>query len=379
MTDDRDPSATPRRAFLAGTVGTGLIGTTAAAVGDENGRGKGEGKRNRGGRKGRADGSETGPPTAHDLTMDDGHRLRVWERTTAADPAEAVIFVHGMTYGALSMFEPPVAEGFGWLPYAATQGQATFAPDMRGYGDTELPPEYDEPPEANGPPLSFEREALDILELTRWLREDRGFDRIHYVGLSGGTWRGRAVYELGDPDYATVTLAGGSFDTLEVGADPEGPAYLTQERSEFIDRWNAELPEGADRDYWIGGEEYTADEVQAAVWEAIYETNQAIGDGEASETPREGGETADEETIIAPLVVQESEYHPRQIDDPTLVIRASSDGIISRAGALNLYDAVGAIDHRKRYVEIGGGTHFVFLERKRRELFDAVRRFQTRY
>lgn len=58
---------------------------------------------------------------------------------------------------------------------------------MRGYGESELPPEYDEPPDANAPPLSFEREACDLLEVTRWLREERAFDRLHYVGPSGGT------------------------------------------------------------------------------------------------------------------------------------------------------------------------------------------------
>ena len=61
------------------------------------------------------------------------------------------------------------------------------------------------------------------------------------------------------------------------------------------------------------------------------------------------------------------------------MIRASSDETISREGALNLYDAVGAVDDRKRYVEIAGGTHFVFLERKREEFFEEVYRFQTRY
>ena len=304
-------------------------------------------------------------PTPHDLAMDDGHRLRVWERTTVEDPEEAVIFVHGMTYGAVSMFDPPVADDFGWLRYAADLGQATFAPDMRGYGDTELPTEYRAPPEANTPPLSFEREARDILELTRWLREERGFDRIHYVGLSGGTWRGRAVYALGDPEYATVTLAGGSFETLEVGAEPDGPAYLPHTEEEFRAGWNAEFPEDADPEYWIGGDEYTADEVQSAVWRAIFESEQAIDD--------------EPETVRNPLVRQERTYHPKHVDDPTLVIRGSSDVIISREGALNLYDAAGAADDRKRYVELAGGTHFIFIERKRYEFFDAIYGFQTRY
>ncbi|AGB39862.1 alpha/beta hydrolase [Natronococcus occultus] len=365
MTDNSDRTTTPRRAFLAGTAGTAVLGTAGAATGADDHRNEAE-RTNDKRRAGRQDREiASWKPTAHDLTMDDCHRLRVWERTTAADPDEAVIFVHGMTYGALPMFDPPVAEDFGWLRYAADQGLAAFAPDMRGYGDTELPAEFRSQPEANAPPLSFEREALDLLEVTRWLREDCGFDRIHYVGLSGGTWRGRAVYALGEPDYATVTLAGGSFDTLEVGTDPDGPAYLPHTREEFVEAWTGEIPTDADLDRWIGGDEYTADEVLDAVWKAIVESNQAIED--------------EPETIINPLVVQDREYHPEQITDPTFVVRPSSDETISRAGALNLYDAVGAEDDRKQYAEIAGGTHFMFLERKREEFFDAVNHFQDQY
>ncbi|MFA9425973.1 alpha/beta hydrolase [Natronorubrum sp. A-ect3] len=352
MSNKNNPPAS-RRSFLAGTVGTAIVGTTATAVATTDDDQS----------EATAKSTATWKPTAHDLTMDDGHRLRVWERTPD-DPDEAVIFVHGMTYGAVPMFDPPVAEDFGWLRYATEQGQAAYAPDMRGYGETELPEEYTEPPEANTPPLSFEREARDILELTRWIRDEQGFDRIHYVGLSGGTWRGRAVYELGDPDYTTVTLAGGSFETLEVGADPDGPAYLPHTREEFYSAWTGEVPADADVDRWIGGDEFTVAEVFSAVWQAIVESNQA---------------RAEPGTIAAPLVRQARTYHPKRIDDPTFVIRATSDETISREGALNLYDAAGADDDQKRYTEIAGGTHFIFLERKRREFFDAVRQFQTQY
>lgn len=365
MTDDSGQTTTPRRAFLAGTAGTTVLGTANTVTGADTRRNEAEQKNGNRRVNGQDHGIASWKPTAHDLTMDDCHRLRVWEQTTAEDPDEAVIFVHGMTYGALSMFDPPVAKDFGWLWYAAEQGKAAFAPDMRGYGETELPTEFQAPPEANTPPLSFEREALDLLEVTRWLREDCGFDRIHYVGLSGGTWRGRAVYALGEPDYATVTLAGGSFGTLEVGTDPEGPAYLPHTREEFVEAWTGEVPDDTDLDQWIGGDEYTADEVFDAVWRAIFESNQAIEDNP--------------ETIINPLVIQDREYHPEHITDPTFVIRPSNDGTISREGALNLYDAVGAEDDRKRYTEIAGGTHFIFLERKREEFFDTVNHFQTQY
>lgn len=361
MTTDRDRPTTPRRAVLASTVAAAIAPTTAV-TGTDSDDDRRNGKRTN--ETGQDESSEW-KPTAHDRSMDDGHRLRVWERTTVEEPEEAVLFVHGMTYGGVSMFDPPASTDFGWLRYAAGRGQAAFAPDMRGYGDTELPPEFGEPPGANAPPLSFECEARDLLEVTRWLRVDRGFDRIHYVGLSGGTWRGRAVYALGDPDYATVTLAGGSFGTLDVGADPDGPAYLPHTRNAFVTGWNSEIPGDVDRDRWIGGDEFTAEEVQSAVWQAIVESNQASD--------------ADPRTIVNPLVLQAREYHPEHITDPTFVVRATSDGTISREGALNLYDAVGARDERKRYAEIAGGTHFIFLERKREELFDAVNHFQTRY
>ncbi|SIR69312.1 alpha/beta hydrolase [Natronorubrum daqingense] len=357
----RDMLPTPRRAFLAGAVGTTLVGTTGVTASShrEETRDEPNEKRTR----------PSWKPPAHDLEMDDGHRLRVWERSPE-DPEEAVLFVHGMTYGGVPMFDPPVAKDFGWLPYAAARGQAAFAPDMRGYGESEPPREYSEPPEANAPPLSFEREARDLLEVTRWLREDRGFERIHYVGLSGGTWRGRAVYELADPGYETVTLAGGSLDTLEVGADPGGPAYLPHQREEFLAGWTGEIPEGRDHDEWIGGGAFTASEIQTAVWRAIFESEQALESASKSN---------DTETIIAPFVRQEREYHPKQITDPTLVVRSSSDETISREGALNLYDAVGAADDRKQYREIAGGTHFSFLERTRHEFFHAVHDFQRQH
>ena len=305
------------------------------------------------------------PPRSHDVTASDGLRLRIWERTARDDPDEAVLFVHGGTYGAVSMFDPPVAEGYGWMPFAAARGQTAFGVDLRGYGDSELPPEYEAPADDHTPVLSRSTTAGNVADALEFIREERGFDDVHYVGFSGGTWRARALYDEYDPDLVTVTLGGGSFRDLDVGDDPDGPAYGTQTREAFLDRWNDQIPADASRDRWVGGDAYTADEVQAAVWRAIYGTNQALGE--------------DPETILTPNRLQEAEHHPSAITDPTLVIRGSSDPTITREGALALYDAVGARDRRKQYTEIAGGTHFVLLEEKRRPLFETVYRFQSMY
>lgn len=304
-------------------------------------------------------------PTAHDITASDGLRLRIWERTFDDDPDEAVLFVHGGTYGAVSMFDPPVAQGFGWMPFAAERGQAAFAVDIRGYGDSELPPEYGEPAEANPPVLSRAAAASNLDDAVTFIRDAQGFDRIHYIGFSGGTWRARALYNEYDPEFETVTLGGGSFRDLDVGSDPEDPSYGAQTREEFIQRWSEQVPEEDYLDQWIGGGEFTAGEIQSAVWRAIFATNQAMAD--------------EPETILTPNRLSEEEYHPEAITDPTLVIRGSSDPTITRPGALNLYDAVGAEGHRKQYTEIAGGTHFILLEEKRRQLFETTYDFQSMY
>lgn len=319
-------------------------------------------------------------PTAHDITANDGLRLRIWERTFVDDPAEAVLFVHGATYGAVSMFDPPVTEaldsvatydppatrGFGWMPYAAERGQATFALDIRGYGESELPPEYKESPDQNNPVLSRSFSAGLVNDAANFVREEQGFDRIHIVGLSDGQRRIRALYNEYDPDFETVTLCGASFpEPADYGSNPEEPAYGTETYNQFIQRWNDQIPEGADINQWIGGEAFTAEEVQAAVWRAIYETNQAIDD--------------DPETILTPSRMLKKEHHPKAITDPTIVIRGELDPLVSREAALQLYDAVGADEDRKQFTEIAGGTHFIWMENKREQLFQTTFDFQSMY
>jgi alpha-beta hydrolase superfamily lysophospholipase len=304
-------------------------------------------------------------PTAHDITATDGLRLRVWEQSRD-DPAEAVLFVHGASYGAVSMFDPPVPdEWMGWLDHAAHEGQAAFAVDIRGYGDSERPPALEEDPTESDPVVPAAVAARDVRDTLHWIREEQGFDRIHLVGLSSGAWRARALFSNYDPDLATVTLAAGSLGQL---GPPEGdlPAWTTQVKSTFAERWLAQVPDGADPDDWIGGESYTAETVIDAVWTAIYETGQAI--------PGE-----EEETILNPTnLLQDDRHDPADITIPTLVIRGSSDETITREGALRLYDAVGADEYRKLYTEVAGGTHFLFLEDRRHELFQEVSEFQAR-
>jgi len=360
-----------RRKFLVGAAGVGGLGSTALASAgwtddhdDEDHDDEDHDDEDENGGS-RVEKNYPWQPTAHDLTGSDDLRLRVWEQSQG-DPADAVLFVHGASYGAVSMFDPPVGDNWeGWLDHAAHEEQAAFAVDIRGYGDSERPPSFEENPEETEPAVPAAVAAHDVRDALDWIREERGFDRIHLVGLSSGTWRVRALFSNHDPDVATVTLAAGSLGQFEAPED-EQPAWTTQAKSTFVERWKGQVPKDADLDAWIGGRDYSAEHVIDAVWEGIYNSGQAL--------PDEKGE----ETILNPTNLLQDELHdPAEITAPTLVIRGSADPTISREGALRLYDAVGAEDHRKTYTEIAGGTHFLFLEDRRHELYEEVSEFQS--
>jgi pimeloyl-ACP methyl ester carboxylesterase len=376
-----------RRGFLAGTAGvSGLAlggsafasggGTEAGDAGGDDGdedseddSGEGDGEREDEERE------YAWKPTAYDITSADGLRLRVWKEVQGT-PIEAVLFVHGATYGGVSMFDPPVDEDWdGWMDYAANANQAAYAVDIRGYGDSERPPEFEKTPEESDPVVPAAVAARDVRDTIEWIRSEQGYDRVHLVGLSSGTWRVRALFSEYDPEVASVTLAAGSYQQFEAPTE-DLPAWSTQEKSEFVERWRAQVPEEADPDTWIGGERYTAEEVIDAVWEGIYRSGQGLED--ASEGESEGGDDG-EQTILNPTnLLQDAEHDPGAITAPTLVIRGSSDPLISREGALALYDALDIEEHRKEYAEIAGGTHFLFLEDRRLAMYDAVRGFQRR-
>lgn len=387
-----------RRRFLVGAAGAsgfGVLasvggasggGTESTGTGDsgendegENGDGETGDDTDGDGAEGAVEPAYDWQPAAYDVTSSDGLRLRIWKEVQG-DPTEAVLFVHGATYGGVSMFDPPVdGEWDGWMDYAANANQAAYAVDVRGYGDSERPPEFESDPESSDPVVSAVVAASDVRDAIEWIRGDQGFDRVHLVGLSSGTWRVRALFSEYDPDVATVTLAAGSYEQFDAPTE-DLPAWTTQKKSEFTERWRAQVPDGEDPDEWIGGERYTADEVIDAVWKAIYRSGQGLDSSDGGDEDGEDGDDDEsEQTILNPTNLLQDEMHdPAEITAPTLVIRGSSDPLISRDGALRLYDAVGATEHRKEYTEIAGGTHFLFLEDRRLALYDAVYGFQTR-
>ncbi|MFC6836813.1 alpha/beta hydrolase [Halomarina ordinaria] len=297
-------------------------------------------------------------PTAHTVEARDGLSLNCWEQSTA-DATEAVLFLHGSITCARALFAPPVPgdDSYSWLAATADAGRAAFALDVRGYGDSERPPELDEPPEANGPPVRTDLAANDVADAFAFVRES--YDVVHLVGVSWGTNTCGRFVERNDPDVASLTQVAPVYDVpydveeglAALGLDADFGAYHYQEYDTVKDRQ---------------GETGALFE---AIWRTQVESNQGV-DGERYLA--QTGALADYDDCGR----GNPPYDAAALDLPTLVVRGSEDVISVREDATTLYDELGT--EEGEYLELAGGDHYLMHGARRAALYDAVAGFQDR-
>jgi len=297
---------------------------------------------------------------SHDIEARDGTTLNCWERSPA-DAGEAVLFVHGAITNARALFATPVEgdDSYSWLDAAADLGRAAFALDIRGYGDSDLPPEMDEPPEANGPPVRADRAAEDVGDALAFVRERH--ESVHLVGVSWGCHTCGRLLERDDPDVVSYTAVAPAYKPrydfeeglAALGVPGLDVAWYTQDRETVRERQ--------------GGDEALFE----AVWRAQVESNQGI---DAETYMAQTGALAD----WADSARGEPVWDPAAIDVPTLVVRGSADEIADRPGTLDHYDELAVPGDRADYVEIEGADHYPMHSDRRDEFFRTVHDFQSR-
>lgn len=305
---------------------------------------------------------------SHDVTARDGLSLNLWERSpdgdeSADDRDEAVLFVHGSITCARALFDPPLDDddSYSWLAATVADGRTAFALDVRGYGDSDLPAEMHEPPEANDPPVRTDRAADDIADAFAVISER--FSTIHLVGVSWGTNTCGRFVARDRPDVASLVQCAPIYRTPydveegldALGLDPDLDAYYYQNRETVDSR------QGDDAN----------DELFEAIWQTQVQSNQGID----SETYiAQTGALAD----YADCCADNPPYDAASIDVPTFVVRGTKDAISWRGDALALYDELGVSDEGSEYAELAGADHYAMHGARRDALYATTNAFHDR-
>lgn len=310
-------------------------------------------------------------PTPRSVTAEDGTDLRLWSVVGGDDARggragrerreEAVLFVHGATYPGRAVFAP--APAYSWLAATAGAGRDAFALDVRGYGESDVPPAMDSEPGEADPPSRADAGAMDVRAALSAL----DYPRVHLVGYSWGTIISGVLLAATDaPEVASYTAFAPVFrpsaeraDAFDPG-DPPRPARIVTE-SEARERWESQFPDGTEPGEWRDAAAF------GAFWDAVHDSNQGLVGTEDPAIRAPNGTLVDLQRAVAA-----EPYDPGEVDVPAMVLRGSNDPTATREDALTLYDALG---DARRYVELAGGTHFMPLEHRRGALYATLNGF----
>lgn len=262
-------------------------------------------------------------PIRHTVEVD-GHPIALWEKS-APGAEQAILLVHGRTWSALPDFDLQVdGEELSLMDGLVDAGYATFAVDLRGYGET--------PRDATGW-LTPGRAAEDVAAVLRWIDRRRDWAmKPHLFGWSMGSTISQLAAQRHADGIASVTLFGYWHDPDDTF--PEDPADLEPER----------LPntaEAAASDFITPG----------SISQKAIDTYVAMA------------LAADPIRTDLRGFADYNELDPAKLTVPTLVIVGEYDPLAPAENQAKLYTRIGT--GHKQWVTVPGGDHAAFLEAPR--------------
>ena len=318
--------------------------------------------------------AQTVPLVAEDMMVkaaDSGIDLFVRNKRPASmtvfRPERTVLFVHGATYPAHTIFDLRL-DGQSWMEYIAARGYDVYLLDLRGYGKSTRPKEMSEEPQKNPPIVRGETAVKDIGSVVDFVLARRNIPRLNLLAHSWGstlmatytTQNATKVERLAlyAPPWIRQTAS-----LVQAGPGPLG-AYRTVRREQALERWMAGVPEPK-----------KASLIPAGWFDAWADTTFASDPDGAKMTPP---------VLRAPNgVVQDGQeffgagkpyYDPAKITVPTLLVLAEWDRDTPTYMAQTLFPLL-VNAPGKRMVTLAEGTHSIVMERNRLELFRAVQAF----
>ena len=280
-------------------------------------------------------------------------------------PEKTLLYVHGTTQAASSTFDLPL-DGLSWMDYIAQHGYDVYLVDLRGYGGSTRPPEMDKPAAEHPPIVRTDVAVEDVAATVEHILARRGVTKLNLMGWSWGTAiMGRYATQNSDKVHRLVLYA--------PPWTREAPATSTQAPLGAYQTWTMEqarsrLQNGAP-------EEKKQDLMPAAwfeAWSAAALATDPVGTKQTPpvvRTPNGAVQDTREYWLAGkPL------WEPSEVKAPTLIVVGEWDAGTPLTGAQAVF---GKLSHAlyKRLVQIGHGTHLLFLEKNRLQLFREVQLF----
>jgi pimeloyl-ACP methyl ester carboxylesterase len=277
---------------------------------------------------------------------------------------KTLLYVHGTTQAASTTFDLSLS-GLSWMDYIALRGYDVYLVDLRGYGHSTRPPEMEEPAAQNPPIVRTDVAVRDVGAAVDHILARRSLTKLNLMGWSWGTAIiGRYTTQNSDRVNRLVLYAPG---WIRAGPATASPAPLGAYQAWTMEQARSRLQAGAPE----GKKSELMPDAWFAAWSAAALATDPFG---AKQTPP---------VVRTPTgTVQDTReywfagkplWEPSEIKVPTLVVLGEWDGINQ--------DSWQAVFSRltnapyKRLVRIGQGTHLIFLERPRMQLFREVQLF----
>lgn len=270
-----------------------------------------------------------------------------------------VLFVAGSTYPASASFDLRL-DGLSWMDHLAHKGNDVYLVDVRGYGRSTRPPEMEAPASDNQPIVRTPVAVRDVASAAAFVRSRRDVDKINLIGWSWGTTlMSRYASENAAHIGKLVLIAPQWLRTTPSAADAGGPlgAYRIVERSAAKSRWLNGVP-GDKKDAVLPPAWFDA-------WAEATFANTGLGPDKLRAPNGTVQDSRDYWAAGKPL------YDPALLAVPVLIVHADWDRDCPIDMAQTVFSKLSSAPYR-RWVEIGGGTHSVFMEKNRWQVFDAV-------
>lgn len=277
-----------------------------------------------------------------------------------------LLFVHGATYPSETTFDLTLA-GVSMMEFLAQRGYDVYFVDVRGYGRSTRPPEMDQPADQNAPIARTDTAVKDVGAAVDFILKRRKISKINLMGWSWGTAiMGWYTSQNNDKVTKLVLYAPRWLNSTPSLGSAAGKlaAYRTVTMDSAKERWLKGVAE---------------DKRAALIPPGWFETWAA-----ATLASDPAGSKQTPPVLRAPngILLDSQEYwnagkplyDPALIRVPTFLVHAEWDQDLP-SSMLHAYFAKLTNAPYRRYVEIGEGTHAVFLEKNRMQLFREVLAF----